>query len=110
MGNTNLLRRETEITHLKPHLGDSRRQELSSSPFWPTPLFTSQLVKDGEEFLLYKGTPKDSQGFGPYQNKPFLGFHNKKRGSYRKLPHGGQSTPSSNQSFSSGRGKSNNRD
>ena len=58
---------------------------------------------------LKKGTPKDSQGFGPYQNKPFRGpHHNKKRGSYRKHPYGGNSSQSSNQSFSSCRGKSNN--
>ena len=43
-----------------------------NSPFWPTPLFRSQLVKDGEDFLLKKGTPKDSQGFGPYQKSPFM--------------------------------------
>ena len=52
MGNKNLLRREAEMTHLEPHLGESRHQEVSSSPFWPTPLIKSQLVKDGEEFLL----------------------------------------------------------
>ena len=52
MGNTGLLRREAEITLLHPHLGESRRQELRNSPFWPTPLFKSQLVKDGEDFLL----------------------------------------------------------
>ena len=29
---------------------------------------------------LKKGTPKDSQGFVPYQNKPFRGpHHNKKK-------------------------------
>ena len=67
-------------------------------------------VKYGEDFLLKRGTPKDSQGFGPYQNKPFRGPHNnKKRGSYRKCPYGGNSSQSVNQSFSSGRGKSNNR-
>ena len=65
----------------------------------------SQLVKEGEDFLLKKGTSKDSQGFGPY--KPFRGPHNKKRGSYRKPPYGGNSSQSSNQSFSSGRGKPN---
>ena len=32
-------------------------------------------MKDGEDFLLKKDTPKDSQGFGPYQNKPFRGPH-----------------------------------
>ena len=107
MDNTGLLRREAEMTLLQPHLGDSRRQELRNSPFWPTPLFKSQLVKDGEDFLLKKGTPK---GFGCYQKKPFLGpHHNKKRGSYRKHHYGGDSSQSSNQLFSSGRGKSNNR-
>ena len=91
MGNTGLLRREAEMTLLQLHLGDSRCQELRNSPFWPTPLFKSQLVKDGEDFLLKKSTPKDSQGFGPYQNKPFRGpHHNEKRGSYRKRPLWGQ--------------------
>ena len=70
MGNTGLLRHKAEMTLLQPHLGDSRHQELRNLPFWPTPLFKSQLVKDGEDFLLKKGTPKDSQGFGPYHNKP----------------------------------------
>ena len=108
MGNTGLLRREAKMTLLHPHLGESRRQELRNSPFWPTPLFKSQLVKDGEDFLLKKGTGKNSQGFGPYQNKPFCGLrHNKKRGSYRKRPYGGNSSQSSNQSFFSGRGKPN---
>ena len=90
-------------------MGDSRCQEFRSSPFWPAPLFRSQLVKGGEEFLLTKGTPKVTQGFGHYQNKPFRSSHNKKRGSYRKCPFGRQSTPSSNQKFSSGRGKAKNR-
>ena len=109
MGNTCLVRYEAEMTLLQPHLGDSRHQELRNSPFWPSPLFKSQLVKDGEDFLLKKDTPKDSQGFGPNQNKPFRGpHHNKKRGSYRKLPFG-YCSQNSNQSFSSGRGKSNNR-
>ena len=46
----------------------------------------SQLVKDGEDFLLKKGTPKDSQGFGPYQNKPFCGPHHKKRAVTNRFP------------------------
>ena len=29
-------------------------------------------MKEGEDFLLKKGTSKDSQGFAPYQNKPFV--------------------------------------
>ena len=61
----------------------------------------SQLVKEFEDFLLKEGTSKDSQGFGPYQNKPFHGPH-KKGGYNRKRPYGG-----SNQPFSAGRGKPN---
>ena len=107
MGNTGLLRRKAEMTVLQPQLGEMRRQELRNSSFWDPSLFQSQLVKEGEDFLLKKGTSKDSQGFAPYQNKPFRGPHNKKRGSYRKRPYGGNSSQSSNQSFSSGRGKPN---
>ena len=107
MGNTGLLRREAEMTLLQPHLGETRRQELRNSPFWLSSLFKSQLVKEGEDLLLKKGTSKDAQGFAPYQNKPFCGPHNKKRGSYRKRPYGSNSSQSSNQSFSSGRGKPN---
>ena len=105
MGNTGLLRRE--MTLLQPQLGETRRQELRNSSFWDPSLFQSQLVKEGEAFLLKKGTSKDSQGFAPYQNKPFCGPHNKKRGPYRKRPYGGNSSQSSNQSFSSERGKPN---
>ena len=105
MGNTGLLRHEAEMTLLQPHLGETRHQELSNSSCWDSSLFKSQLVKEGEDFLLKKGTSKDSQGFGPY--KPFRGPINKKRGSYRKRPYGGNSSQSSNQSFSSGREKPN---
>ena len=77
MGNTGLLRREAEMTLLQPHLGETRRQEHRNSPFWHS-LFKSQLVKEGEDFLLKQGTSKDSQGFTPYQNKPFRGPHNKR--------------------------------
>ena len=107
MGNTDLLRREAEMKLLQPQLGDTRRQELRNSPFWPSSLFNSQLVKEGEDFLLKKGTSKDAEGFVPYQNKPFRGPHNKKRVYYRKRPYGGNSSQSSNQSFSSCRGKPN---
>ena len=101
MANTTLLRREAEMTLLQPQLGEMRRQELRNSSFWDPSLFQSQLVKEGEDFLLKKGTSKDSQGFAPYQNKPFRAPHNKRRGSYRKRPYGGNSSQSSNQSFSS---------
>ena len=57
MGNTGLLRREAEMTLLQPYLGDLRCQELRNSPFWPTSLFKSQLVKDGEDFLLKRAHP-----------------------------------------------------
>ena len=106
MANTGLLRREAEMTLLHPQLGKTRRQELRNSSFWGSSLFESQLVKEGEDFLLKKGTSKDSQGFAPYQNKPFRGPH-KKRGSYRKRPYGSNTSQSSNQSFPSGRGKLN---
>ena len=86
MGNTGLLRREAEMTLLQLHLGNTRRQELRNLSFWPSSLFNSQLVKEGEDFLLIKGASKDSQSFGPYQNKLFRSPHNKKRGSYRKRP------------------------
>ena len=58
-------------TSQNPSLNLSRLQRKMNSPFWPSPLFKSQLVKDGEDFLLKKETGKNSQGFGPYQNKPF---------------------------------------
>ena len=45
---------------------EEKMQELN------TDFAKSQLVKEGEVFLLKKVTSKDSQGFGPYQNKPFL--------------------------------------
>ena len=52
MGNTGLLRREAEMTLLQPHLGETRRQELRNASFWPSSLFKSRLVKEGEDFLL----------------------------------------------------------
>ena len=91
---------------MQPHLGETRCQEFRNSPFWHSSLFKSQLVKEGEDFLK-KGTSKDSKGFGPYQTKLFRGPYNEKRRSYRKRLYGGNSSHSSNQSFSSDRGKPN---
>ena len=54
MGNTGLLRREAEMTLLQPQLGEMRRQELRNSSFWDPSVFQSQLVKEGEDFLLKK--------------------------------------------------------
>ena len=96
-----------QMTLLQPHLAETRCQELRNLPFWHSSLFKSQLVKEGEDFLLKKVTSKDCQGFRLYQNKPFCGPHNKKRGSYRKRPYGINSSQSSNQSFSPGKGKPN---
>ena len=81
------------MSHLQANLGDTRRPQLGSSPFFPSPLFYSQLVKEGAEFPLKTGTTKNTQAFRPNQNQPFHGpHHNRKRGSYRKHPYWGQST------------------
>ena len=107
MGNSVLIRREGEMSHLQPHLGDTRRQQLRTSPFAPSPLsFPTSKGRRGVS-PQKRHPPKNTQGFKPYQNQPFRGpLHDKKRGSYKKRPYGGQST-SSNQSLSSNRGNSN---
>ena len=102
MANTGLLRREVEMTLLQPQLGETRRQELRNSSFWDPSLFQSQLVKEGEDFLLKKGTSKDSQGSHPIKISPFVVPTTRK-----EAPYGGNSSQSSNQSFSSGSGKLN---
>ena len=58
MGNTGLLRREAKKTLLQTYLGDSRCQELRNLPFWPTPLFKAQIVKDGKDIVLKKAPLK----------------------------------------------------
>ena len=63
MANTGLLRREAEMTLLQPQLGETRRQELRNSSFWDPSLFESQLVKEGEDFLLKKRHLKRLSGF-----------------------------------------------
>ena len=65
MGNTGLLRCEAKMTLSQPHLGETRHQELRNLPFWYFSLFKCQLVKEGDDFLLKKGTSEDSQGFRP---------------------------------------------
>ena len=72
MGNTGLLRREAEMTLLQPHLGETRRQELRNASFWPPSLFKSQLVKEGEDFLLKKGTSKTLRVLDPIRISPFV--------------------------------------
>ena len=68
MGNSGLLRHEAVVTLLHPHLGEIR-QELRNPP-----LFShnwSRKVKTSLKFL--KRHLQNSQGFGPYQSKPFRG-------------------------------------
>ena len=100
-----LMGRDAEMTNLHPDLGETRRQELHNSPFLPSPLFHSQLVQEGEEFLFKKGSSKSQgQTFRPYQNRPFRGPQ-RGRGCYRKRSYGqfipGSSVSSSRGSFSS---------
>ena len=96
-----LMRRDAEMTNFHPDLGETRRPELRNFPFLPSPLFHSQLVQEGEEFLLKKGSSKSQgQTFRPYQNRSFRGPQTG-RGCYRKHPYG-QSTPGSSASSSRG--------
>ena len=81
MGNTGLLRHKAKITLLQPHLGETRCQELTFLAFLLVQVST---CKGGRRLPAQKGTSKDSQGFRPYQNKPFRGPHNKKSDHYRK--------------------------
>ena len=72
MGNTGLLRREAEMTLLQPHLGETRRQELRNASFWPPSLFKSQLLKEGEDFLLKKAPQKILRVSDPTRISPFV--------------------------------------
>ena len=69
---SNLLRKKAKINHLQPHLEDSRHQELRSSPFWPSPVFRSQLVKDGESSSLKKEPLKTLRVLDPIKISPFV--------------------------------------
>ena len=90
IGNSGLLRCEAEMTLQEFAILASLIVQLS--------------VKEGEDFLLKKGTSKDAQGFGPYQNKPFHGSHSKERGSYRKCPYGATSLKAVTNRFPQARG------
>ena len=72
MGNTGLLRHEAEMTLLQPHLGETRCQELRNSPFWHSSLFKSELVKEGEDFLLKKAPLKILRVWDPIKISPFV--------------------------------------
>ena len=60
------------MTLLQPHLGEKRRQELRNSPFWHSSLFKSQLVKEGEDFLLKKAPLKTLRVSDPIKISPFV--------------------------------------
>ena len=92
MGNTGLLRREAEMTLLKPHLGNTRRQELRHSTFWPSSLFKSQLVKEREDFLLKKGTSKDT-GFCTLSKQALLWSPQQEKRLLQETPLWGQLLP-----------------
>ena len=70
MGNAGLIRRDAKMIQNDFGRLDVKSSGTSHSP--PSPLFYSQLVKAGEEFLLLKCTPKQSQGFRSYKNNLFL--------------------------------------
>ena len=96
LGNSILLRCETEMTHLQHHLEQTRCQELRNSPFWSSPLFQFKLVKEGAEFHRKKAPRKTVRVLNPIRISPFMPL-------YRKCSYGDHSTRNSNQSFSSGR-------
>ena len=60
------------MTHLQLHLANPRHQELRCSPFCPTPLFWSQLVQEGEEFLLKQAPLKILKALDPIKSSPFM--------------------------------------
>ena len=72
MGCSGLIRWDGEMTNLHSDLGETRRLELHNSPFLPSPLFHSQLVDEGEDFLLTKSVSKaQGQAFKPFKNWPY---------------------------------------
>ena len=84
MGNTDLLRRETEMTLFQPHLGETRCQELRNLSFWDS-LFKSQLVKEGEDFLLKKAPLKTLRVSDPVS--PFVVPTTRKEAPMGVTPH-----------------------
>ena len=86
MGNNGLLRHEAEMTLLQPQLGETRRQELRNSPCWHSSLFKSQLVKEGEDFLLKKAPLKSLRVSDPIS--PFVGPTTRKEAPTGNAPMG----------------------
>ena len=58
------------MTLFQPQLGEMRHQELRNMPFWHSSLFKSQLVKEGEDFLLKKAPLKTLRVLDPIS--PFV--------------------------------------
>ena len=87
MGNTGLLRCEAEMTLLQPHLGDIRHQELRNSPIWPSSLFKSQLVREGEDFTK-KAPLKTPRVSPPTKISPFVVPTTRKEATTRNAPMG----------------------
>ena len=88
MCNTGLLRREAEMTLLQPYVGDARQQELRISPFWPSSLFSSQMVKEGEDFLLKKAPLKMLRVLDPIKTSPFMVLTTRKEAPTGNAPMG----------------------
>ena len=80
-----LMRRDAEMTNLHPDLGETRRQQLRNSPFLPSPLFHSQMVQEGEEFLL-KGLFQVSRSYFQTLPKSALSWPSERQRTLQKTP------------------------
>ena len=76
-GLSTLLRREAVLSNLNPALDSNRKSALRNSSFLSSQLFESELISEGEEYLLKKGAlskgkaPSKGQSsrFQPYPSK-----------------------------------------
>ena len=71
MGNSILLRREAEMTHLQPHLEQTRRQELRNSPFWLLLCSCLSLLRREKSSSLKKAPRKTLRVLDPITISPF---------------------------------------
>ena len=103
MGNTGLIRRDVEMAHLQPALGQTRYQELRNSPISPSPLFQSQLVMEGEESLLKKELLNNHRASGHIKISFFVAPTATEVALMESasIVYGGHSTPNSKQLYSS---------
>ena len=99
-----ILIRGGEMSHLQPNLGETKHHQLGSFPFAPTPLFYFKLVPRQK-----KATQKHS-GLQALSKQPVCDPPTtRKEAPTGNAPFVGQSTLSSNQSFSSVKRNLNNR-